>query len=282
MDQGINSRKLFYAVSSFLLLLLIMFSIKVNYAISSSEPEKGNIEPKNQAPDGIKNPLTIKKAQALSSAPGQTEVQQAQPAAADPANAEPAAVSSAQNVENTAAAAFPNWHGLTAASSADPVNSEIELAKLKKMPGKYRIVVDKSRYELVLFKNEKPVKAYKVAIGRNPDGGDKKMKGDYRTPEGHFYVVSIEKSDKWLHNGTYAYGPWFLRLKTPWNGIAIHGTDVPESLGTKASEGCVRLHSDCITELKKILEQQHKSKDKIYVDIIKDSSVLENNKNKNN
>ena len=90
-------------------------------------------------------------------------------------------------------------------------------------------------------------------------------------------VYDPEKSDKWIHNGTYAYGPWFLRLKTPWNGIAIHGTDVPESLGTKASEGCVRLHSDCITELKKIVEGQLKSKDKIYVDIIKNSTVLKNN-----
>ncbi len=136
------------------------------------------------------------------------------------------------------------------------------------MPGDYGIVVDKSRYTLKLYKGGALVKTYKIAIGRNPDGADKKKKGDLRTPEGNFYIVSIHKSDKWLHEGKYAYGPWFLRLKTPWQGIGIHGTDEPESLGTKASEGCIRMHSEHITELKKLVEAQvTKSKKKVTVDI---------------
>ncbi|HOD39909.1 MAG TPA: L,D-transpeptidase, partial [Candidatus Wallbacteria bacterium] len=122
---------------------------------------------------------------------------------------------------------------------------------------------------LKLYKGGKLVKKYKVAIGRNPDGADKKAKGDLRTPEGNFHIVSIHKSDKWLHEGKFAYGPWFLRLKTPWQGIGIHGTDEPESLGKKASEGCIRLHSDCITELKKLVEDQVvKSKKKVKVDVL--------------
>ena len=48
-----------------------------------------------------------------------------------------------------------------------------------------------------------------------------------------------------------AYGPWFIRLKTGWNGIGIHGTHDPGSIGTDVTEGCIRLQNKDVEELKK-------------------------------
>lgn len=42
-----------------------------------------------------------------------------------------------------------------------------------------------------------------------------------------------------------AYGPRFIRLVTPgFSGIGIHGTHDPASIGTRASEGCIRLANE--------------------------------------
>ncbi len=104
-----------------------------------------------------------------------------------------------------------------------------------------------------MFEGETLAETYPVAIGKNE--GDKQAVGDFRTPEGEFSVVSIEDSRKWTHDfgdgkGMVkgAYGPWFIRLATPgWQGIGIHGTHDPGSIGTAATEGCVRLkNSDLI------------------------------------
>ena len=48
-----------------------------------------------------------------------------------------------------------------------------------------------------------------------------------------------------------AYGPWFLRLDVPgFRDIGIHGTPFPESIGTRATEGCIRLRNEDILDLK--------------------------------
>ena len=50
----------------------------------------------------------------------------------------------------------------------------------------------------------------------------------------------------------YAYDPYFIRLNTPqWRSIGIHGTCFPESIGTRCSEGCVRLRNEDVAELVK-------------------------------
>ena len=122
--------------------------------------------------------------------------------------------------------------------------------------GKYNIKVNKSTYTLTLYKGDEPVKSYSIAVGRNP--GDKQRKGDNRTPVGDFKIVSIENASKWSHDFrdgkgkiAGAYGPWFLRLDAKgWKGIGIHGTHDPDSRGTMATEGCIRLSNEDIAELK--------------------------------
>ncbi|MBR0316045.1 MAG: L,D-transpeptidase [Synergistaceae bacterium] len=122
--------------------------------------------------------------------------------------------------------------------------------------GKYNILINKSTFTLSLFKGSELVKNYPVAVGRNT--GDKQYVGDNRTPVGDFKIVSIENASKWKHDigdgkGKIAgaYGPWFLRLDAKgWKGIGIHGTHDPDSRGTNATEGCIRLSNEDIDELK--------------------------------
>ena len=121
----------------------------------------------------------------------------------------------------------------------------------------YRIVINKSKFLLTLYKGDEIVRQYSIATGRNP--GDKQRVGDNRTPTGNFKIVSIEPSSTWKHDFgdgkgkiSGAYGPWFLRLDAKgWKGIGIHGTHDPDSRGTRATEGCIRLSNEDISELRR-------------------------------
>lgn len=80
-----------------------------------------------------------------------------------------------------------------------------------------------------------------------------------KTPEGLFSVQQIQDASAWTHDfgdgkGEIrgAYGSHFIRLKTPGHrGIGIHGTHDPASIGTRATEGCVRLNNSDLLELVK-------------------------------
>jgi len=130
------------------------------------------------------------------------------------------------------------------------------------------IVVKKSLFTLFVYKNGAMIEKYPVALGKNK--GDKQKVGDNRTPLGDFTITSIEDSHDWEHDFaddtlgpiSGAYGPWFLRLSTlasetksgkAWSGIAIHGTHDETSIGTRASEGCIRMRNEDIEELKKMV-----------------------------
>lgn len=127
-----------------------------------------------------------------------------------------------------------------------------------------RIVIKKSAYRLYLYRGNQLEKEYPIAVGKNK--GDKEAVGDMRTPEGNFYISQIQNSEKWTHDFkdgkgeiAGAYGPWFLRLYTgkdrtksgkTWKGIGIHGTHDESSIGTAATEGCIRLRNADLIELK--------------------------------
>lgn len=143
----------------------------------------------------------------------------------------------------------------------------LEETSVKSPPSGISIVIKKSLFELLVFDNGTLVGSYPIAIGENP--GDKQRVGDHRTPEGSFTITSIENSSAWEHDfgdgkGSIAgaYGPWFFRLSTlasetksgkKWVGIAIHGTHDDASIGTRASEGCVRMHNEDVDSLKRMV-----------------------------
>ena len=99
---------------------------------------------------------------------------------------------------------------------------------------------------------------YKVATGKN--FGNKSQKGDCKTPEGVFTIEEVVDASAWSHDFKEdqqgpikgAYGPYFIRLKVPGQkGIGIHGTHDNNSIGKRASEGCIRLNNDNLIELVK-------------------------------
>lgn len=104
------------------------------------------------------------------------------------------------------------------------------------------------------------IQKFPIACGKNY--GNKETKGDLKTPEGLFYVTEIEETSSWVHDfgdgkGKVpgAYGPFFIRLEVPGQkGIGIHGTNKPESIGTRDTEGCIRLNNE---DLLKLVKQTH-------------------------
>ena len=145
------------------------------------------------------------------------------------------------------------------------------------------IRIHKQSYRLELFEDGKaqPLKEYSIAVAKNP--GNKQKTGDNRTPtswgsaavipakylgagvgvasaEVPFVVEEICDASFWTHDFgdgkgeiAGAYGPWFISLDTGWIGIGIHGTHDPASIGTMASEGCIRMHNQDVAELKNLI-----------------------------
>lgn len=129
-----------------------------------------------------------------------------------------------------------------------------EFVEDRGLRGSRWVLVDKSGFSLFMYEGFREIARFPVALGKNP--GDKQRAGDMRTPEGIFRVVSIHDSKHWVHDFgdgegpvAGAYGPWFIRLETGWKGIGIHGTHDPASLGTLASEGCVRMKNEDLLHL---------------------------------
>ena len=119
------------------------------------------------------------------------------------------------------------------------------------------IVIDKQAFKLTLVdETGQPVKEYGISCAVNY--GPKKVRGDHKTPEGTFKINELLNAKGLSHDfkdgkGPVkdAYGPWFLRLDVPgFRDIGIHGTPFPESIGTRATEGCIRLSNEDILDLK--------------------------------
>lgn len=122
------------------------------------------------------------------------------------------------------------------------------------------IVVNKQFLNLSLVDSTGTVlKQYGIACAVNY--GNKSVRGDNKTPEGIFKINQVLNSHGLTHDfgdgkGEIpdAYGPWFLRLDVPeFNGIGIHGTHLPESIGTRTTEGCVRMRNEDVMELKELV-----------------------------
>ncbi|HAR44768.1 MAG: hypothetical protein A2X56_07065 [Nitrospirae bacterium GWC2_57_13] len=62
--------------------------------------------------------------------------------------------------------------------------------------GDLSIVIQKSRYVLTLYKGRRPVKSYRPVFGKGYADGDKMRMGDKRTPEGAFFICSMNHSKR--------------------------------------------------------------------------------------
>ena len=123
------------------------------------------------------------------------------------------------------------------------------------------ILIKKSEFRLYLLEDGNVVQSFPIALGKN--AGQKRVSGDMKTPDGTFPIDEILDASYWTHDfhdgkGEIegAYGPYFISLDTSdlsggaWDGIGIHGTHDPASIGTRASEGCIRMHNSDLLALK--------------------------------
>ena len=129
-------------------------------------------------------------------------------------------------------------------------------------PAGTSILIKKSEFRLYLLEDGNVIRSFPVALGKN--AGQKRVSGDMNTPDGSFPIDEVIDSSDWTHDfgdgkGEIegAYGPYFISLDTSelsggaWDGIGIHGTHDPASIGTCASEGCIRMHNSDLLALKK-------------------------------
>lgn len=125
------------------------------------------------------------------------------------------------------------------------------------------IVISKKDLKLTVYApvggDTLPVAQFPVCLSRNK--GQKQGSGDMRTPESEpgepFTIEQIQNSSTWTHDfgdgrgAILSYGNWFLRLKTGFSGIGIHGsTGNEKSVPGRDSEGCIRLRDPDIITLK--------------------------------
>jgi len=121
--------------------------------------------------------------------------------------------------------------------------------ELKILTGEPRILVTKSEFTLTLLIDDYYVKEYPVGIGKND-----------KTPNGKFTVDNCLVEPDWYKpsGGLVKYGEEGHLLGDRWmgfedkpgvRGYGIHGTNDPDSVGTKCSQGCVRLRNEDVREL---------------------------------
>jgi lipoprotein-anchoring transpeptidase ErfK/SrfK len=120
--------------------------------------------------------------------------------------------------------------------------------KLKIHTAPFLIRIDKSKNTLVLYSNNEAVKKYSVATGKKNC-----------TPTGEFKITDKLVHPTWFKTGAIlppgspenALGTRWLGFDKPAYGI--HGTIEPKSIGTQASEGCIRMLNEDVEELYSIV-----------------------------
>ncbi|MFN2567513.1 MAG: L,D-transpeptidase family protein [Gemmatimonadaceae bacterium] len=131
------------------------------------------------------------------------------------------------------------------------------------LPGKFladSIVVEKGERRLTLYYRGVPVRKYRVALGRNPVG-DKVSIGDYRTPEGVFYVIGRNPFSKFYKSLAISYPDSAhvaraARLGVhPGGNIMIHGLPShqaklgPSHVLADWTEGCIAVTNGEIDQI---------------------------------
>ncbi|TAL39561.1 MAG: LysM peptidoglycan-binding domain-containing protein [Alphaproteobacteria bacterium] len=126
-------------------------------------------------------------------------------------------------------------------------------------PVREGLVIDLRRLRLFYFDGTDRV--YTFPIGTGKDG--------WQTPQGVTKIVRKKKAPSWTPpDSIRAEDPTLPAVVPPgpdnplgqyalylgWSGYAMHGTNRPSSIGTRASHGCIRLYPEDIKVLFEIVE----------------------------
>ncbi len=122
------------------------------------------------------------------------------------------------------------------------------------------IVVEKANRTLTLYAGKKVVKAYRIALGGNPEG-HKEQEGDSRTPEGR-YTIDAKNPKSSFHLSLHiSYPDKRDRVRarrkgvSPGGAIMIHGTphylSALQAVGAYPdwTAGCIAVTNDEIEEI---------------------------------
>ncbi|NUR92931.1 MAG: L,D-transpeptidase [Nonomuraea sp.] len=113
----------------------------------------------------------------------------------------------------------------------------------------YRVEIDRGAFRFTVHDGDRVVRTGKVATGE----------AGTPTPPGRYFFTELVKpvGDGGAY-GAYAFGlsgfsPVLKRFAGGPGQLAIHGTDKPSAIGTRASHGCVRVSDADITWMAKNL-----------------------------
>jgi murein L,D-transpeptidase YafK len=173
---------------------------------------------------------------------------------------------------------------ISPAPEAPALKTDLFADRLSSLSGQLRLVIWKSQYTLTLYKGDMPVKTYRAVFGRGFLDGDKRMEGDRRTPEGDFYVCTMNHSKRFykfmglsypdlkhaaegLQSGRISRPEYFMikkaleeRQQPPWDtqlggAVGIHGrvlegaTTGRSFVGMNWTDGCIALDNADVDEL---------------------------------
>jgi len=141
--------------------------------------------------------------------------------------------------------------------------------KLMYLSGKLEIHVSKSKFTLVLLLDGNVYRIFKVGIGK-----------DNRTPVGIFEIKDKVIDPSWdsPNEGRIPPGDPRNILGTRWMGLraiegtnesligyGIHGTTLPETVGTPSSAGCVRLKNEDVNDLYTFIPEPGAAKVRVII-----------------
>lgn len=127
-----------------------------------------------------------------------------------------------------------------------------------------RIVISKSERTLILMRDGKTIKTYKIALGGAPRG-PKTQQGDHKTPEG-LYIIDRRNSNSQFHRAlhvSYPNADDVVRARrrhvSPGGDIMIHG--LPNGMGWVGrghlardwTDGCIAVTDQEIEEIWKLV-----------------------------
>lgn len=133
-------------------------------------------------------------------------------------------------------------------------SDNIRIGQQLKIPAaKVTVLIYKRDFEVVVLFGNTLLRAYDCATGK-----------DGKTPEGGFVIGNKLVNPDWYapDGRVYRFGTKENVLGTRWlafkntakhQGFGIHGTSFPESIGTEASMGCIRLRNHDVEELYELL-----------------------------
>lgn len=154
--------------------------------------------------------------------------------------------------------------------NSDQAISEVIGTKIDK--GKVWLLVEKAKYRLTVYYDDKPVKSYPVVFGPNPVG-PKIVAGDGRTPEGEFTIRELYPHPEWSkflwldypneeswRNYTEAMAAGRISPDAAIGGqVGIHGVPAGQDYLVRNRSnwtlGCVSLTTSDINELYRVVQR---------------------------